>query len=58
MENDADKALKARAAPILAAYKKRRGEYVGDGKKGVVEMLRDWFCDGRGQCSPANAKLD
>jgi len=58
VENDADKALKAKAAPILAAYRTRRAEYIGDGKKGVVEMLRDWFCDSQGRCSPSNAKFD
>lgn len=58
VENEADKALKAKAAPILAAYRKRRAEYIGDGKKGVVELLRDWFCDPQGKCAPSNAKFD
>lgn len=58
IENEADKALKAKAAPILAAYRKRRAEYIGEGKKGVVELLRDWFCDAEGRCSPSNAKFD
>lgn len=58
VQNDADKALQAKAAPILAEYRKRRAEYIGDGKKGVIEMLRDWFCDSQGKCSPTNAKFD
>ncbi len=58
VQNDADKALQAKAAPILAEYRKRRADYIGEGKKGVVEMLRDWFCDSQGKCSPTNAKFD
>jgi hypothetical protein len=58
VENDADKTLKAKAEPILAAYKKRRAEYIGEGKKGVVELLRDWFCVSQSNCSPANAKFN
>jgi hypothetical protein len=54
--NDADRALKARAEPILAEYKKRRAEYIGEGKKGIVELIRDWFCDGAGKCTSSNAK--
>lgn len=57
-QNEADKALQANAVPILAAYRKRRAEYIGDGKKGVVELLRDWFCDAKGKCSPSNAKFE
>lgn len=56
-EQEIDKNLRARAERILAAYKKRRAEYVGAGKKGVVEMLRDWFCDNQ-KCSPENARLE
>lgn len=56
-ENETDKALRARAGQILASYKKRRTEYIGDGKKGVVEMLRDWFCESN-KCSPSGAKLN
>lgn len=58
VENDADKALKAKAARIFAAYKKRRAVYIGEGKKGVVELLRDWFCDSQSNCSPSNAKFN
>lgn len=56
-EQESDKNLRARAERILAAYKKRRAEYVGAGKKGVIEMLRDWFCD-KEKCSPQNARLE
>ncbi len=55
---DIDKDLRAKAEPILAAYKKRRAEYIGEGKKGVVELLRDWFCVPDGRCSASNAKFD
>lgn len=56
-EKEADKNLRARATRILAAYKKRRAEYVGEGKPGVVELLRDWFCQ-QDKCSPQTAPLD
>lgn len=56
-ESDDDRALKARAAPILAEYQKRRARYIGAGKRGVVELLRDWFDDGKGRCSARNTKL-
>lgn len=58
MENDVDRALRARAEPVFASYKKRRAEYIGEGKRGVVEMLRDWFCDAQKGCAPSNAKID
>lgn len=52
-ENEIDRALRAKAEPIFAEYKRRRAEYIGAGKKGVVEMLRDWFCNSQNQCSAA-----
>lgn len=48
-ERDEDKKLRARLGEILAEYRKRRESYVGEGKPGIVELLRDWFCEG-GQC--------
>ncbi len=51
-EGDEDRAIKSRAALILAEYQKRRTRYVGPGKAGVVKMLRDWLNDGRNRCSP------
>jgi len=56
LENDADRDLKRRAAAVLADYRARRERYIGDGKPGVVVLLRDWFDDGQGRCSVANAK--
>jgi hypothetical protein len=53
IENEADKALRAKAEPIFNEYKRRRAEYIGEGKKGVVEMMRDWFCNAQNQCSMA-----
>lgn len=57
-ETDADRAVRAAAAPVLAAYRQRRAYYVGAGRPGVVELLRDWFDDGTGRCDPANASLE
>jgi hypothetical protein len=43
VENETDKALKAKALQIFEEYKTRREKYIGEGKKGVVEMMRDWL---------------
>ena len=48
-ENDADRALKTRAALILAAYSARRDKYIGAGKPGAYALVRDWYCE-RGTC--------
>jgi len=53
--NEADLDLKKKAEPILAYYRKQREKYVGEGKPGVVALLRDWFDDGKGRCSSATA---
>lgn len=53
--NQADLDLKTKAEPILAHYRKLRANYIGPGKPGVVQLLRDWFDDGTGRCSSANA---
>jgi hypothetical protein len=42
-ERKEDRAIKSRAALILAEYQKRRARYIGHGKRGVVRMLRDWL---------------
>ncbi len=49
-QNEFDKNLRARAEPVFNEYKRRRAEYIGEGKKGVVEMMRDWFCGADGRC--------
>jgi hypothetical protein len=46
-EREEDRAIKSRAALILAEYQKRRARYIGPGKRGVVKMLRDWLNDGK-----------
>jgi hypothetical protein len=51
-ERDEDRAIKSRAAMILAEYQKRRARYIGPGKRGVVKMLRDWLNNGKDCCSP------
>lgn len=54
-EQEEDQVMRARAAEILAAYRERRGRFIGAGKPGVIELLRDWFDDGAGSCRPSNA---
>ena len=56
--NQADRAIAERAAVILDAYRQRREAWVGEGRPGIFAMLRDWFDDGKGHCSPAQARLD
>ena len=43
VENEIDKELKEKALKIFDEYKVRREKYIGEGKKGVVEMMRDWL---------------
>lgn len=54
-ENDDDVALRARAAPVLARYSELRGNFIGDDKPGVLPLVRTWFDDGSGRCSPRHA---
>jgi len=58
VENEADRELRLRAEAVLKAYRSLRERYVGEGKPGVVALLRDWFDDGDGFCSSANARTD
>jgi hypothetical protein len=56
-ETDQDRALKGKAAQILAEYRKRRERFVGPGKPGIVALIRDWFSNGRGEYSPQFARF-
>ncbi len=51
-----DIAFKESARLILGEYKRRRAAYIGPGKPGPAKLLRDWFDDGSGHCSPENAR--
>ncbi len=50
-----DLELRQRAAPILNQYRELREQYIGDNKRGIVALIRDWFDDGTGRCSPQTA---
>jgi hypothetical protein len=52
VENEADRDILARAKAVLEDYRRRRERCVGEGKPGVVELLRDWLDDGAGRCDP------
>lgn len=52
--NAADRTLREKAAPVLAAYKQARAEHIAKGK-GVALLLRAVFDDGNGRCKPENA---
>lgn len=55
--NAADEALRQKCAPILAQYRRRRALFIGEGKPGVVALLRDWFHNGAGRYSPTFARF-
>jgi hypothetical protein len=44
VERDEDRDFREKLAKILQDYKRRRERFIGDGKPGVVAMLREWFC--------------
>lgn len=50
-----DRAVIAQSAPVLESYRARRAHFVGPGKSGVVELLRDWLCDNTGMCAADRA---
>jgi hypothetical protein len=50
-----DVALREKAAPVLAAYRKARTEHIKGGK-GAARLLRTVFDDGSGRCKPENAE--
>lgn len=49
-EREIDHQFRARLAAILADYQKRRATYIGEGKPGIIALLRDWFCQS-GSCA-------
>lgn len=48
-----NKAIADRAAPVLKDYTAYREKYIGEGKRGVVELLRDLLCDESALCVAA-----
>lgn len=55
VENEADRAIKARAERVFSEYKERRARYIGPGKPGAFALLRDWYCDSQGRCAIEHA---
>jgi hypothetical protein len=56
-EVEDDRRLRARAGWILREYTARRANYVGEGKPGILALLRDWYDDGKGLCAPSNVRI-
>ena len=56
VENEEDRWILQKARAVVEEYRRRRERYIGEGKPGVVELLRDWFDDGSGRCDPARAR--
>lgn len=50
-EREEDKRFREKLAGILEEYRRRRAEWVGEGKPGIVALLRDWFCGKDGVCT-------
>lgn len=44
VERDEDRAFRAELTKVFEDYKKRRERFIGEGKPGLVALLRDWFC--------------
>jgi hypothetical protein len=55
-ENEADRKILEKARAVLDEYRWRRERYIGEGKPGVAELLRDWFDDGNGRCDPTRSR--
>ncbi len=51
-EGEEDAALKRRAQEVFAEFRTGLARFIGEGKAGAVELLRDWFCDEAGRCDP------
>ncbi|MCU0315916.1 MAG: hypothetical protein MUC92_04940 [Fimbriimonadaceae bacterium] len=56
VRREEDETLAKAAKPILDYYRQLREDYIGEGKRGVVELIRDWFSDGKGEFSPEIAR--
>lgn len=56
-ERPEDREFRDRATAILAAYRERRARYIGEGKPGAAALIRDWYDDGNGRCSPRHVKI-
>jgi hypothetical protein len=54
-ETEEDRALRERSLRILAKYRTLRAQYVGEGKPGIVALIRDWMDDGKGRLSSETA---
>lgn len=57
VEREEDRSLRGRAEQVLARYRELRAQHIGVGKDGVLALVRSWFDDGNGRCSPRHAAL-
>lgn len=48
--NAADERFLERLAAVFADYRARREKFIGEGKPGVIALLRDWFCGDSNEC--------
>lgn len=52
-----DQDIRTKAQTILEAYRTRRAAYIGTGKPDILALIRNWFCDAQGRCSPDKASF-
>lgn len=57
VENDEDRALRLRTERVLDRYRALRQQYIGPDKPGVLSLVRSWFDDGMGRCSPLHTRI-
>lgn len=52
-DTEAARRIEAAAVPVVEAYRRRRARYLAPGGRGVLALVRDWFCDAKGACDPS-----
>jgi hypothetical protein len=55
IEREEDRFLRSRAEPVLARYRELRALHIRPDPGGVLSLVRSWFDDGSGRCSPRHA---
>ena len=56
IEREEDRSLLSNAEPVLARYRELRALHIRPDQGGVLSLVRSWFDDGSGRCSPRHAR--
>lgn len=54
-EREEDRSLRSQAETVLARYRELRALHIRPDQGGVLALVRSWFDDGSGRCSPRHA---